>query len=1308
MGIFDELASTPPNALGQSGYSFIDADTLIDKDKNKFRIQGIDAPETEKVLPDGTYKPGTAGGQAYTDATIRLANDLGFTNVKPILGADGRPQKDEFGERTLVDLVNPDTGESFKNRAVTEGIYDPTRFSTDTDRIAAELGQLRREQNTLAGTEKKDDWDVARQQVMEAKLAEGDKQQGFKIRAMDEVELSTANAVGAGRFFHQEGVQQRDKYGRTLSNDSLNPLSDSWEQGWIGVQESAYGMANLLGESWGVEAVADLGEAGVARAQERTAEYANTLTNYQDVDGFWDAIQYVGNNAALSLPYMAITAGGAVATAVTAPVVGATAAVGLGLSAPAAIYSGQIWNEQEGNDKSATIAIAGGVAQATLDRLGLKGITGKGIGSRELLNKAVAELQKRGMTKAVAEQTVANASRRELAGFAGDAAKIAKEQLQAKKVFKELAKDFGISASGEAVTEVGQELIGYMAANSSGENFNFKDLNNRLINAAIAGGTLGGVFSTPKHVSDTLAWADVGYRLDPAAQDKASQGEIYAAEEKATHGRVASIQEIAADARARGIQGGASLQDRIDAHKEKQAGKSTLDRATETALNVSGLWQGAVRNIFTPELQSRSRSARILSDMFGGNLQRVFSGTNFENSKHHKVSQYKNMVSDPNDFYSMLARGKRLTNSVKHQLSDTIYAKLRAAQDKDGNFNPDLIPDTDADKQVLVGFQQQLDKLANKMYADQKVHNADLGYIKNYLVKYKTLDKGAVKKNSANFKSLLRTKHGYSAADADKLVDEILNNDNVDDIEQAFSVVKGGIVPTSHRGRSIGMSEDVDFDQFMEKDLFANVARATKSAARFTAHREFIGENGGVIATLLNDMQNEGVSPAEVNKVAARIQNYLDAESGNYKRATSDLGKSAQALQKNFMMLTTLAGLPLATISSMVELMLVNKGLRKDQIFGKQGSIEAAGKEFANTMWSGAKEVGGFVSRKELDKGGDVFDTGRTERLRDLGYYDWDVGAATVTGVTEVNSWQQRAYEEFFKWTGLQGWTNYTRAARASLAGDYLFDKAQTIYDNRSQPRTREVQEAEEALRNLGIDVDRYVDLSVRSGSGVPLTPEEEAFMADTTREATFNFVNEAIALPQSANRPLIYQDPRFALFTQFQGFIATFTANHIPKLWGEYVKRGTPAMKYNAFATMTTMIMMGFVSQHLKDLIKYDDDDEKLTGSNPHLDTAEYLQRGVRASGLLGTGERILDQFFPIYETRSDNPGEWIFNTSTGESPALGYAKRAASGVGSLVTGDVGRAAKTAVKSAPIFGPFSSVADDVGEAASAWNFNGE
>ena len=106
--------------------------------------------------------------------------------------------------------------------------------------------------------------------------------------------------------------------------------------------------------------------------------------------------------------------------------------------------------------------------------------------------------------------------------------------------------------------------------------------------------------------------------------------------------------------------------------------------------------------------------------------------------------------------------------------------------------------------------------------------------------------------------------------------------------------------------------------------------------------------------------------------------------------------------------------------------------------------------------------------------------------------------------------------------------------------------------------------------------------------NSVRISEADRNYWLEQNREGFFNFVNDAIALPQSANRPLIFQDPRFALFTQFQGFIATFTANHIPKMYAQAIKRGTPGMRYSVFATLSTMIVLGFVSQHLKDLLKY------------------------------------------------------------------------------------------------------------------------
>ena len=93
------------------------------------------------------------------------------------------------------------------------------------------------------------------------------------------------------------------------------------------------------------------------------------------------------------------------------------------------------------------------------------------------------------------------------------------------------------------------------------------------------------------------------------------------------------------------------------------------------------------------------------------------------------------------------------------------------------------------------------------------------------------------------------------------------------------------------------------------------------------------------------------------------------------------------------------------------------------------------------------------------------------------------------------------------------------------MGADYMMENADIVWRNKisGEPRTREVQQAEEKLRNLGIDVDRFVQVQTKATGGVELTPDEQTFLDNTTREATFNFVNEAIALPQSQNLSLIH-----------------------------------------------------------------------------------------------------------------------------------------------------------------------------------------
>ena len=60
--------------------TFIDADTIRDSEGEKYRIQGLDAPEISKLF-ESQFGGATAGGIQTTAAMQRLAKEQGFTNV---------------------------------------------------------------------------------------------------------------------------------------------------------------------------------------------------------------------------------------------------------------------------------------------------------------------------------------------------------------------------------------------------------------------------------------------------------------------------------------------------------------------------------------------------------------------------------------------------------------------------------------------------------------------------------------------------------------------------------------------------------------------------------------------------------------------------------------------------------------------------------------------------------------------------------------------------------------------------------------------------------------------------------------------------------------------------------------------------------------------------------------------------------------------------------------------------------------------------------------------------------------------------
>ena len=1318
MGKFDDLMTNKGQKdLGATGTKFIDADTVYSPEHGSVRLRGINAPETTKVI-DGQIKRGEVGGVETTEAVHNLANELGFNNLVIT------EQTDATGTRKVGDLLD-ERGRSLSTMLAQQDI---TPVHTDPKYTgyhqSQEYGRWFRESGQVGDDQ--DVWDNARSQIeqatqddrdmserfRQAQLTSGDWYQFEKARADGRIPQDAINPYIENKAAHEYRGRAVD------TGKSLNPLSDAWDTGWLGMAEGAYGFAELAGDTSGWNWLEDIGTAGIQRTQAKIANRGWLLTDYEQIgeeamikkgapswsDYLSDTLEYVGNNAAMSLPYMGLTVGATIA----APVTG-----GLSLTAPASVYAGQTWNEMEG-EKSASVAITSGILQASFDRLGIGLIFKSGGAPKDLIKAGTQELMKKGATKAEAQEAISKATRAELAAFSGDVAQVAKQQLTAGRLAKRGLGGLGAGAAGEGVTEALQESTAYLGATlGSDKEFDADELINRAQKAAVAGAVLGGTFAAPSTAYDAGAWADVAYRSAPAESKRLSDAGRWAEDEIRLNGRVQSVRELNEETtdyiKQKGENGFASLDERIELDKGRRRDRTTGDIVGETLSAVPSLWRTSMRYTVPQHVKDQSRAARKLSDIFGGQLQRTFSGASYEAEKHHRVAIYKNMVPMPEATFAVLNNGvlpdKR---SDREALSSAAYSALQSAIDPETKqFNPDLLVTQDPKKkQALLTLQKQLDTLGERMWQDQKKFNPDLGKQHNYLARYKGINKWSLNKNQDGFVNAL-VDRGLSRTEATAIKDSILNNAEVNDFADAFTAVTGDHKPGSHQKRSMNLSEDPAFQEFMEKDMFANISSAVKSAAKYTTRMDFVGENGEKVAALLDQMEQEGVDSDTVNKIARGMKNIIDAESGNYNRPSSQFGKDAEKIQRNIMTWTTVAGLPLATVSSFVELALTQKGLTQEQVFGKNGNggLSKMGRELGDTLWKGMDEVAVWSGkkRKHMPK-----QTEGKRMLQDLGFYEWDVGAATVTGATETPPWQQSFMEKYFKAIGLSGWTNYTRAVRASLAGDYISDNMDLILNSDPENKTNEVQQAEESLRNIGINVQDMVDYMKAEAAG-NVSPEMQANYDAQMREASFSFVNDAVALPGAANRPLIYQDPRFALFTQFQGFIATFTANHIPKMWGEYVKRGTPAMKYNAFAVMSTMIVLGFASQYLKDLLKYGPKTQagqfRQFGDNPHLEPSEYIQRGIRASGLLGTGERLLDQFMPLYETRSRGAGEWVYNSAVGEAPAISNLTRTAKAAGKVATGEFSEGVRQGLKAAPGVGPFSELGALL-SGQSDWDFN--
>ena len=1311
----EDIATVEDNkAVGDTGYRFIDGDTIRNDEGHSIRIDGIDTPETaheRDIYSDDPFR-GTFAGEQTTEELSRLAKERGFTEVIDTgkKGAHGR---------AIGDLRNPETGELYSMFAVREGLapINPYSSKAHVDAFYEGLGQR------TAGRQDADT-SLARTRIQDVNFKEME-QRGlddpFKKDALNEKEYVTDP-------YNFSGVQIRNP-DRTIMNEAKDQWSTSFDTALIGMTEAFHGFRQILGQAMDDQDMVISGEEGAARARYRMRLNPTTTVDLDQVEGVGDFVDYIANNFAMSVPYMATTvasaavgtvAGAAAGTVSSGPVgtiVGSVVGLGVGISAPTAIYSGQVYNEQE--NKNVKAALTSGFLQATLDRLGLKGITSAGAGNlKGTLKEAADVLVSQGMTREAAGRLVADAGRKEIVRYMDDAAGFAKRQISARNFTREVSSRFGKAFGSEAVTEAMQEATAYAGANWDDDYYGIIEegkiseaLLERMGKAALAGGLVGGTMGGAAGIKNRAGWANTAAQYHDAK--KTSVDRWYA---QAVIDGEGSHEEFLNDMVNTGVAASTDTALRIDNHIARQVGKRVLDKTMGLLYSTPRLWIGQMRANFSEETLNRSKHARRIWGMLGGALNKVHSGKTFEEAKHFNNQRYIQMSGNPREM-SRGYKGEVNDTKAEEKFSKDFYriSAAKVAHDEAQRSRPAGTPVTAFDwsgytpdeKAIFRPLFQNLQNTSNEMIMQQNRSwtSGLVGVapkfkkIDNYLLRFKSPDKMAIEANRPEFVNVLRDVYGMPEKEANELSDAIVdgNLEATGHNDTVFDVLTKGFHPAAAKKRTIGMSEEPRLQKFFHQSVSRNLNESFKSAARFEAYHDYIGKDKWKINQLLAGMRDDGIAEEEIDELAWNLERYFQSESGNYKRpAKGTFGDRLLTAQKSLLTFSLLAALPLSAFSSIVELAMTVRGFTQDQIFSKQYGMNALGNELAKMFIRGGRRVAyeswSGDGRLDQSKVGELLDT--------LGYHEQSTGAATTTGATEVNERRRWMIDRFFKYNGLQGLTNATRAIRASMANDFLLNHMETLRDAKMRD-TEAHRFASEQLRDLGLDIIKLQALVDKESDAISqfgldykvnakplnLTPAEQKFLEESMQLATFNFVNDAVALPGAANRPLIYQDPRFALLTQFNGYVATITANHLPKMWNEYIKRGSPEMKFSTFSMMFTMIVLGFASQYLKDWLKYG------TGDNPYLDSNQKIRRAINSSGLLGSGERVLNMLFPLYGTKEgQSTASWMFDTAVGEMPAMNPVGRLVNASQDAYQGKYTDAKYNILRATPGIGPLTGL----------------
>ena len=385
------------------------------------------------------------------------------------------------------------------------------------------------------------------------------------------------------------------------------------------------------------------------------------------------------------------------------------------------------------------------------------------------------------------------------------------------------------------------------------------------------------------------------------------------------------------------------------------------------------------------------------------------------------------------------------------------------------------------------------------------------------------------------------------------------------------------IVPGNFKNRIFDTIPDEAFEDFIDRDVNRVLTNYLTGSARTIQRANLFGKSESVFKTnyidkIRKQLEAEGVSTDEINSTLDRVELLYKRTTGlevpTWEDVVGDkkLGGAITGVTDFFKVSQQLAHLPLATLSSITEPLILLSRINNPNIVSKEG-LDAAidvGSAMKKGMkknferWSRfnaklrGKKVTGMKDISEEDwqevyKAGLALEQSTMDRLQGL------YGEAPRAG------WLRTTQNAFFHVNLLTQWTGAVQLAAYTTGKRIMRENAELLYNHTNKTKTLSKKELDRAKGRLleaglsprqsitwyrnSLDDNGNFDDSLAQGLRGRYSKKQKAFYENYYQRAATRFAKEIILVPTTAaaNRPLWHSHPAGQLLAQFAGYPTAF-----------------------------------------------------------------------------------------------------------------------------------------------------------------------